>query len=428
MKTRSPMLFIFLNVFIDLLGVGIVLPLLPYYVKLVEQSGNVWFADNRALLVGGLTAAFSLVQFISVPLLGALSDRYGRRPILLLSLFGTGLSYVLFALADRFIAFGAEAVMLALFVARIIDGFTGANISTAQAYIADITKPEERAKGMGMIGAAFGLGFMLGPAIGGLLAQMSLATPSIVAAVLCFGNVLFGFFNLPESLPVERRSTRMTAAQLNPVTRLQGVLNNATIRPLIIGSMLLSLAFAGLQNNFAVFSDVRFSFGPTDNAFVFALIGVVAVIMQGFLISRLVPRFGEARLAITGMTLMATAFALVALVPQGWMLYPTLALLSIGSGMANPSITSMISRRVSPGQQGATLGGLQAINSLTMIVGPIYAGLVFDNVAISAPYLSGAAFIATAVTIVAVALRTTTITRTLPSMPVTMEQRMRVEL
>lgn len=401
---RSPLIFIFLTVFIDLLGVGIVVPLLPYYVKIIEQADAAWLADSRALVVGALAASFALFQFVFTPVLGALSDRFGRRPVLLISLAGTGISYIVFGLADQLLPLGIGTVLAVLFLARIVDGITGGNISTAQAYIADITPPEERARGLGLIGAAFGLGFMLGPALGGLLSMISLSTPAFVAAGITFANVIFGYFRLPESLPAERR-TRVPLRQMNPAARLGAVLGQANIRLLLAGVLLLNFAFAGLQNNFAVFSDVRFGFGPSENAFIFAFIGLMAVIMQGFLIRRLVPRFGEARLAVTGLAMMALGFAAIAVVPAAWMLYPTLGLLSAGAGMATPSLTSLISRRVAPTAQGSVLGGVQAFNSLMMVAGPLFAGAVFDLIGPAAPYLSGALLIAAAGTVIASAVR-----------------------
>jgi MFS family permease len=402
-NTRSQQLFIFLTVFIDLLGVGIVLPLLPFYVKLIEETGSPWMVAYHALIVGALTASYSLFQFLFAPILGGLSDRFGRRPVLLLSLLGAGLSYVTFGLADRFAGFGAEAVLAVLFLSRIVAGITGGSISTAQAYIADITPPDQRARGLGMLGAAFGLGFMLGPAIGGVLSGFSLNAPAFAAAGLIFASVIFGYFKLPESLPAAQRSTGRL--NLNPLTRLRAVVGLDVIKPLLVGVLLLNLAFAGLQSNFAVFAEERFGYGPTEIAFVFAFIGLMAVIMQGFLIRKLVPLFGEARLAVTGMALMSAGFLLVALVPAAWMLYPALGILSVGSGMATPSLTSLISRRVSPQQQGSVLGGTQALTSLTMIVGPLIAGLLFDAVAPAAPYLSGVALIAGAAVVLTVALR-----------------------
>ncbi|GAB4120899.1 MAG: tetracycline resistance MFS efflux pump [Roseiflexaceae bacterium] len=404
MKQRSPIIFIFLTVFIDLLGVGIVLPLLPYYVKIVEQSTNLWLVDNRALIVGALTSSFALMQFLFAPVFGALSDRYGRRPLLLFSMVGTAISYVMFAFADRLIGFGIEAVLAMLFASRIVAGITGASISTAQAYIADITTPETRAQGLGMIGAAFGLGFMFGPAIGGLLSTISLEAPALVAAALSMFNFVFGLTMLQESLPLDRR-TAFSVSRLNPLARLQGVLGNSNIRQLVYGTILFNFAFAGLQSNFAVYSDDRFGFTATDNAFVFAFIGLVAVITQGWLIRKVMPRFGEARLALVGLALMSASFLMVALAPAGWFLYVATSLLAFGSGLSSPSITSMISRRVSPQEQGVTLGGVQALTSLTMVIGPLFAGYVFAAVGPAAPYEIGAALIVAALVVVGLAVR-----------------------
>lgn len=388
MKPRSPKLFLFLTVLIDLLGVGIVLPLMPYYVKIVEQSSIPWLANNRAIVVGLLMASFALMQFLFAPVLGALSDRYGRRPILILSLLGSALSYVLFGVAEYLSFLGVETVLVILFLGRILSGITGASISTAQAYIADVTTPEERAKGMGMIGAAFGLGFMLGPALGGLLSTISLATPAFFAAGLALVNVIFGYFNLPESLPPERRTVTPVRG-VNPLERVQTLVRRPSLQPLLIGVFLLNLAFASLQSNFAVFSDVRFGFGPLDNALIFTLVGLLAVLMQGVLIRRLVLAFGEARLVIAGLTLMAIGFVAIAFVPQAWMLFPVVGAVAIGSGMATPSLTSLISRRVAAHEQGTTLGGTQAVTSLTMIIGPIFAGVTFDSIDTGAPYYLG---------------------------------------
>ncbi|MEI8308600.1 MAG: MFS transporter [Chloroflexales bacterium] len=402
--TRSPLIFIFLTVFIDLLGVGIVVPLLPYYLKIIEHADASWLSSSRAMLVGALAASFSLFQFIFSPVLGALSDRFGRRPVLLISLTGTGISYIVFGLADQLLPLGIGTVLAVLFFARILDGITGGNISTAQAYIADVTRPEDRAKGLGLIGAAFGLGFMLGPAIGGLLSTISLSAPAFVAAALTFGNVIFGLFRLPESLPPERRIS-IPFSKMNPVSRLRAVVGKTSIRPLLVGVLLLNFAFAGMQNNFAVFSDVRFGLGPTQNAFVFAFIGLMAVFMQGFLIRKLLPRFGESRLAVTGLAMMTLGFALIAVVPFVWMLFPAMGILAAGSSMSTPSLTSLISRRVPPQEQGSVLGGVQAFNSLMMVLGPLFAGVIFDQIGPVAPYVSGTLLVAAAGIVITRAVR-----------------------
>jgi DHA1 family tetracycline resistance protein-like MFS transporter len=399
---RSPMAFIFLTVFIDLLGIGIVIPVLPFYVKILEASGEAWFTVNRALIVGALSAAYALMQFLCAPWLGSLSDRYGRRPVLLISLAGTGIGYLLFGASEYLLVLSPWLMLGALFVSRILDGVTGANISTAQAYIADITTPENRARGLGMIGAAFGLGFMLGPALGGVLSTYGLAVPVYVAAAMSFANVLFGYFVLPESLPPERRATQVQG--INPLSRVQRVLAQSEIRPLLIGIVLLNLAFAGMQSNFAVYSDRRYGMTAYDNAWIFATVGLVAVIVQGFLLRMLVPRFGEERLAMVGMVVMAIGFEGLAVAPTALWLYPAIVLLAIGSGMATPSLTSLVSRRVSAQAQGVTLGGSQALVSLTTVVAPLLAGVLSDVVNYTAPYHVGGALVASAAAVIIMVL------------------------
>lgn len=400
MSNRSPMLFIFVTVLIDLLGIGIVVPVLPFYVKILEESGDPWLMANRALLVGALSAIFALMQFLCAPWLGSLSDRYGRRPVLLISLFGTGIGYVIFGLSEHLLVVSPWLMLTALFLSRIVDGVTGANIATAQAYIADVTTPENRARGLGMIGAAFGLGFMLGPALGGWLSLYGLAVPVYFAAALAFTNVIFGYFVLPESLPVERRSHRVQAS--NPFVRVWSVLQNTNIRVLLIGIVLLNLAFTGMQSNFAVYSDRRFGLTALDNAMIFAVVGLVAVIVQGFLLRLLVPRFGEARLAAVGMVLMTIGFEGLAFAPAAVWLYPAIIVLSMGSSMATPSLTSLVSRRVSADVQGATLGGSQALTSLTTVVGPMLAGALSDTVSVTAPYHTGGLLVLSATIVVLV--------------------------
>jgi MFS family permease len=362
-----------------------------------------------------------LFQFLFTPVLGALSDRFGRRPVLLLCLLGASVSYLLFGIADRFIFLGVEVVLAVLFIARIFAGVTGGSIATAQAYIADVTTPEDRAKGLGLIGAAFGLGFMLGPALGGLLSTFSLEAPAFLAAALTLSNVIFGYFRLPESLPWERRSRELSIAKLNPFARLGHVLAKDAIRPLLIGVLLLNFAFAGLQNNFAVYTDERFGWGPMENAFVFAFIGLVAVIIQGFLLRKLVPAFGEARLAVSGLVFMIIGFALTAFVPQAGLLYVAMGVMAAGSGMATPSLTSLISRQVSPQEQGSVLGGVQAFNSLMMVLGPLFAGYVFDAIGITAPYIAGVVLAGAAALIIGVALRDA-FSRAVPEQPAQLEQ------
>jgi MFS transporter, DHA1 family, tetracycline resistance protein len=367
----SPLLFIFVTVFVDMVGYGIVIPLLPFY------AGE--YASG-AVLIGVLGALYAAMQFVGGPFLGGLSDRVGRRPVLLLCLFGADVAYLLLGLAQT---------LVMLVAAVILAGGAGGTQATAQAYIADGTPPERRASGMGLIGAAFGLGLMAGPALGGLLSLYSFHAPAFAASALALCNVAFGFFVLPESLPPKLR-TPTPLLRLNPITQLRGVLGMGGIRALLLVVFLLNLSFAGLLVNFPLFSNVRFGWGATANAFFFAFVGVCAVLTQGVLIGRLQPRLGDERLLLGGLSLTALGLVLVALVPSGLLLYPVVGALAVGVGLAIPALTALISSRVSGREQGRLMGGLQAVLSLTLIVGPVIAGLAFDHLGVPAPYWIGA--------------------------------------
>ena len=364
------MAFLFVTVFVDMIGYGIVIPLLPFYAQQYASG---------AVLIGLLGSLYAAMQFFGGPFLGGLSDRAGRRPVLLLCLFGTSFAYLLLGLADT---------LLLLVVAVALAGVAGGTLATAQAYIADSTSPEDRARGLGLIGAAFGLGLIAGPVLGGLLSLFSLGAPAFAASVLALGNVAFGFFVLPESLPLMRR-TSTPILRLNPISQLGGVLRMGNIRALLLAVFLVNLSFAGLLTNFPLFSNVRFGWDATANAFFFAFVGVCAVLTQGVLLGRLQPRFGEKRLLLGGLALMALDLGLVALVPYGPLLYPVVGILALGTGLAIPSLTALISHRVSGREQGKIMGGQQAILSLTLILGPVISGLAFDHLGVPAPYWIG---------------------------------------
>jgi DHA1 family tetracycline resistance protein-like MFS transporter len=369
-RRRSPLVFLFVTVFVDMIGYGIVVPLLPFY------AGE--YASG-AVLVGMLGSLYAAMQFAGGPFLGGLSDRHGRRPVLLVCLIGASLAYLLLGLA------GTLAVLV---LAVVLAGATSGTLATAQAYIADSTTKEDRARGLGLIGAAFGLGLMAGPALGGLLSLHSLSAPALFASALALTNFVFGYLVLPESHPPHLRMS-VPLLRLNPISQLGRIIKMGNVRTLLGAVLLLNLAFAGLISNFPLFSNVRFGWGTTSNAFFFAFVGVCAVVTQGFLIGRLQPRFGETRLLVGGLALVALNLALVALVPSGVLLYPVVGLLALGTGLAIPSLTAIISNRTPAEAQGRLMGGLQAILSLAMILGPALAGLAFDYVGIPAPYVIG---------------------------------------
>jgi MFS transporter, DHA1 family, tetracycline resistance protein len=373
---RKALVFLLVAVFFDLLSVGILIPVIPYVVGQFNKD---------ALVIGLLTLSFSGAQFLATPALGILSDRYGRRPLLLLSVAGTALGYFIFGFANA---------LWLLFAARLVDGFTGGNISIAQAYIADVSTPETKARNFTLIGVAFGLGFIIGPAIGGWLSLISLQTPVFVAGSLSLITFTFGFFVLPESLPRERRRREPISLQeLNPIKQLGNALGNLNIRRFLLASFVINFALCGLQTNFVLFSFVRFGLGPQQNGEIFACIGIIAVLVQVLIIPRLLKRFSEQWLTLAGLGLMTLGFVGIASAPFAWILYPTMALIAVGGAMAEPTLTSTISNRVSSSQQGSILGATQALESLALIVGPVWAGFAFDYLGPNIPYWTGAGWL-----------------------------------
>jgi MFS family permease len=279
------------------------------------------------LLVGLLGSIYAAMQFVGGPFLGGLSDRYGRRPVLLTCLLGASLAYLMLGLAQTLAGLG---------LAVVLAGGASGTFATAQAYIADSTSPKDRAKGLGLIGAAFGLGLMAGPALGGLLSLHSLGAPAFAASSLALGNAVFGYLILPESHPPRLRRS-VPFLRLNPISQLAGVLRAGNIRAPLLVVFLLNLAFAGLVSNFPLFANARFGWGTTANAFFFAFVGVCAVATQGALIGRMQPRFGETRLVLGGLALVATSLIILSLVPSGVLLYPVVGLLALGRDSRYPA-------------------------------------------------------------------------------------------
>lgn len=370
----SPLTILFVVVFIDLLGYGIIIPLLPFYAQRV---------GGDAIFVGLLGALFALTQLVSGPILGALGDYNGRRPILIVSIMGTVLAYLMLGVAP-------EPIFLV--VAIILDGITGGNLSTAYAYIADVTSPETRVRGMGLVGAAFGLGLMIGPAVGGILSVFGLSVPAFVAAGLAFGNVVLCWFALKESLPRENRSRVLRWRSLNWVSQLAALARLVNVRVLLVAIFMLNLAFSGLQTNFPLFSQARFGWSATQNGILFAFVGVCAVLVQGVVLGKIQPRFGDRRLALSGLLMMASALLLVAIAPAGWMMFPLVAMGALGSGTSIPTLTGLISQRVAADLQGRLMGGTQVVLNLAAIAGPLCAGFAFERVGAGAPYALGALF------------------------------------
>ena len=386
MNRPSAMTFLFVTVFVDILGYGLVVPLLPFY------AGGL---ANGALLVGALGSLYAAIQFFGGLFLAGLSDRTGRRPVLVACLLGASLAYALLGIAET----------LTLVVAAVaLAGAAGGTQATAQAFVADSTPPEDRARGLGLIGAAFGLGLMAGPLLGGLLSLHSLSAPALAASGLALANAAFGLFVLPESLPEDRRS-RAPRLRLDPVSGIVRTIRMGGTGPLLLAVLLLNLAFAGLLTNFPLFSGARFGWAASENAFFFAFVGACAVATQGLLVGRTQRLFGEVRLAFGGLALTALCLAVVGGSTSGWMLYPVVGALAVGAGLAIPALTALLSRRSPAEEQGRLMGGVQAVLSLALISGPLVAGAAFDELGVPAPYFIGAALAALAVPAVALSGR-----------------------
>lgn len=371
----SPLAILFFTVFLDLVGFGIVIPLLPLYAERFGAS---------PMAVVWLVAIYSLMQFLFSPWWGRLSDRIGRRPVLLVGLFGSAISYVGFGLA------GSLAV---LFLARALAGLMGANVGVAQAYVADITPPEERARGMGMIGAAFGLGFIFGPAIGGLLSHFGPAIPFLAAGALALLNGLLALRWLPES----RSGARGSVVQLGLGERWRTLARFGTDGSgwvLFAVFFLLTFAFAALEATFSLWADRRWSFTASEVAYLFAYIGVLVTLVQGGLVGPLVRRLGERRLAAAGAVSLALGLLGIPLAPSIAGLAGALALLAFGQGTTVPAIASLISRAAPTGEQGRLLGVSQSLSALGRVLGPVWGGIAFGRIGIGAPYLTGAAVVA----------------------------------
>ena len=365
---KSPLLPIFLIVFIDLLGFGLILPLLPFYAKS--------FGANE-LTIGLLLASYSLMQFIGAPVLGRLSDRYGRRPILLISQLGTFVGFIMLGFANG---------LGMLFASRIVDGVSGGNISTAQAYIADISDEKNRAKNFGLIGAAFGLGFIMGPAMGGFLSQFGYQVPAFAAAGLSFLSMALTFFLLHEP---ERKAP---ASREFSVKALKRAFAHPTIGLLLTMVFTFGLAFAMFQTSFALFASARFGFDVQQTALVLTYVGVLSVIMQLVVVKRVVKRLGENRSIMVTMASLALGLVLMAAVQNPWMLIVVMPILSFGGGVTSPVLTSLISKSVDRAEVGGMLGISTSVDSLSRVAAPILGNalLAFGS---GLPSLVGAAIL-----------------------------------
>jgi len=374
-SSRPHLTVIFLTVFIDLLGFGIVLPLLPYYAHQFHASG---------IAVGALIGVYSAMQFLTAPLWGRWSDRIGRRPVILISLAGSTLSYLLFAAADG---------IGLLFISRILAGVAGASIPVAQAYIADVTAEEERARGMGLIGAAFGMGFVFGPVIGGLLAQYGHHAPGLAAAVICGLNLMAAVWRLPESLPAAERHSRPTT---HPLLQWRAALRRPQIAALALLFAAVVFCFSTMETTFSLLCATTYGMSPSHIYWLFGYLGVMTTLMQGGVIGRLARLVDETRLVSAGTTLLAVGLLAAPFSAPVAPLLLSLAAIAFGQGIASPVLSSLLSKASQGKERGEVLGVSQSLGSLARILGPLWGGLLFDHAGPAGPYVTTAALMAVA--------------------------------
>jgi MFS transporter, DHA1 family, tetracycline resistance protein len=366
---RSPFAVVFITVFIDLLGFGIVLPVLPYYAESYGAS---------PLIIGLLFTSYSIMQFLFTPLWGKLSDRRGRRPLILLSLAGSCIGFYIFGRANN---------LLLLFIGRMTAGIAGAIIPTTNAYIADITSPETRAKGMGLIGVAFGMGFVLGPAIGGLLAPFGYEKAPLLASALAGLNLIFAFFRLPESLPSGARNP--SARRNAGIKAFWTALINPRIRLLLLLHFLVIFAVANMEATFALLNEHTYHLGARHTGYLFTVIGLAMSLTQGLLIGRAVKRFGEKLCICFGTFIMIFGLVLMPFAPNLPSYFAIIGLLAVGAGINNPSVSGLLSRVSAANEQGEVMGITQSLSSLGRILGPAWGGFTCGALGIRWPFISG---------------------------------------
>jgi DHA1 family tetracycline resistance protein-like MFS transporter len=357
---RSPLLPIFLIVFVGLLGFGIIIPLLPLYAKQFGAS---------PFVAGLLLSTYSLLQLVATPYLGALSDRIGRRPVLIVSQIGTVLSFLLLGVANS---------LPLLFVARVLDGISGGNISTAQAYISDVVDEKNRAKAFGLIGVAFGLGFILGPVIGGVLSHGgNFYRPALAAATISFVSLLLTIFYLPESLPRALRNQRRQL-RIFDVAGLRRAWGYEQLGLLLLIFFLFSLVQAGFEGLFTLFSDRKFGLGPRESGYLLGYVGVLGVLVQGGMLGPLVQRLGERRVLQAGLVLGAFGFVWSGFADSLPILMLALVPVAFGLGVATPTTNSLIARESPPDERGRILGIGQSMSALARVFGPLLSGYALE--------------------------------------------------
>ena len=388
----STYLCAFLTLLNDRLSETLIFPLLPFLL-----AG--FTSDGRTL--GLLTGSYAVAQFLATPLIGALSDRYGRKPVIAVCVAGSVLGLGLFAATIAFpwaAAARASGLPLALlFAGRLIDGMSGGTAATAAAVLADVSPPEKRAKAFGLIGVAFGLGFILGPALGGLLGRLNVNLPLLVAVAVAATNLVLVLLLLPETHPIDARIPLPRKRELQPFTQLSRVFRNPQIRRLCLAFFLFFLGFNGFTAVLVLYFKQVFGWGPGLAGAAFLVVGVVATVVQGGLIGPLVKRFGEWRLTLSGLGFVVVGCLLIPLATRAsaqGVVFSAVAILALGTGLVTPSLRALVSRRLDDSGQGAALGSLQGLQSLGSFVGPPLAGLAYETIGRQSPFWLGAALLA----------------------------------
>lgn len=379
-KSNKALIFIFITILVDVIGLGVIIPVVP---KLIEDLTGEGLSE-ASRYGGWLIFSFAAMQFLFSPIMGGLSDRYGRRPVLLLSLFGLGVDYIFHALAPT---------LFWLFVGRLIAGLFGASFTTATAYIADISTPEKRAQNFGLIGAAFGLGFIIGPVIGGLAgAEFGPRAPFLVAAALSLLNLIYGFFVLPESLPVDKRRA-FSWKRANPIGSLINLKKYPVVSGLVVSLVLIYLAGHAVQSNWAYYTMFKFGWDEAMVGYSLGVVGLLVALVQGGLIRIAIPKLGPANAVYIGLALNAIGLFCFGIASLSWMMFAFLVPYCLG-GISGPALQGIISGQVPSNEQGELQGALTSLVSLSAIVGPLLMNSLFAYFTSDAAtiYLPGAAF------------------------------------